>query len=202
MREPVRDVSDSVQTSRPTVAPPADQESSGFTAPLPDFSDKYINSIYFYCYQMNPTRRKFIGTVTGTTLLGSGGCLGVLDGETSSDGETSPTETAKAVEQFRVVVEYSGTWRGDIQYFDGETLVRVPFAALYDDPDRMLNPSAVVQTIETRGTPARTFESVDDMLPSLVDTLRPGDVALLMSNGSFDGLHERLLTALRNDAPE
>jgi len=105
---------------------------------------------------MNPTRRKFIGTVTGTTLLGSGGCLGVLDGETSSDGETSPTETAKAVEQFRVVVEYSGTWRGDIQYFDGETLVRVPFAALYDDPDRMsttipddLEDSDSTDTIET-----------------------------------------------------
>jgi UDP-N-acetylmuramate-alanine ligase len=30
----------------------------------------------------------------------------------------------------------------------------------------------------------------------LVDTARPGDIALLMSNGSFDGLRERLLQAL------
>jgi UDP-N-acetylmuramate: L-alanyl-gamma-D-glutamyl-meso-diaminopimelate ligase len=37
------------------------------------------------------------------------------------------------------------------------------------------------------------------MLPSLVDTLQPGDVALLMSNGSFDGLHEQLLAALGDD---
>jgi UDP-N-acetylmuramate: L-alanyl-gamma-D-glutamyl-meso-diaminopimelate ligase len=37
---------------------------------------------------------------------------------------------------------------------------------------------------------------VDALLPALTDALRPGDVALLMSNGSFDGLPERLLAAL------
>jgi UDP-N-acetylmuramate: L-alanyl-gamma-D-glutamyl-meso-diaminopimelate ligase len=71
-----------------------------------------------------------------------------------------------------------------------------------DDAEQMLDPSTVVETIEARGTPAQTFESVDDMLPPLVDALRPGDVALLMSNGSFDGLHERLLTALHEGADE
>jgi UDP-N-acetylmuramate: L-alanyl-gamma-D-glutamyl-meso-diaminopimelate ligase len=62
----------------------------------------------------------------------------------------------------------------------------------------------VVRTIEDRGTPAHPFEHVDAMLPPLVDTLRPGDVALLMSNGSFDGLPERLLTALEasSSSPE
>lgn len=69
-----------------------------------------------------------------------------------------------------------------------------------DDAERMLDPSSVVQTVQGRGTPAQTFASVDEMLPPLVDTLRPGDVALLMSNGSFDSLHERLLTAL-SDTP-
>ena len=31
----------------------------------------------------------------------------------------------------------------------------------------------------------------------LASSLRPGDQVLLMSNGSFGGLHERLLQALR-----
>ena len=65
--------------------------------------------------------------------------MGVLDSvdETDSD-ESSPTETAETVEQFRVVVEYSDTWRGDIRYMeDGNTSVRVPMAARYDDPDRI-----------------------------------------------------------------
>jgi len=69
-----------------------------------------------------------------------------------------------------------------------------------DDADAMLDPTVVVNTIADRGPPAQTFDSVDDLLPPLVDTLRPGDVALLMSNGSFDGLHERLLTALKQGA--
>ncbi len=69
-----------------------------------------------------------------------------------------------------------------------------------DDPDAMLDPDAVVQTIRDRGTPAETFEDVDVVLPTLVDTLQPGDVALLMSNGSFGGLPERLPEALAEAA--
>jgi UDP-N-acetylmuramate: L-alanyl-gamma-D-glutamyl-meso-diaminopimelate ligase len=65
-----------------------------------------------------------------------------------------------------------------------------------DDAETMLDPDAVVEMIGGRGTPAHTFDDVDTMVPELVDALRPGDVALLMSNGSFDGLHERLLNAL------
>jgi len=65
-----------------------------------------------------------------------------------------------------------------------------------DDEAVMLDPAAVVRTIEERGTPARAVERVDALLPALVDTLRPGDVALLMSNGSFDGLPERLVDEL------
>jgi UDP-N-acetylmuramate: L-alanyl-gamma-D-glutamyl-meso-diaminopimelate ligase len=65
-----------------------------------------------------------------------------------------------------------------------------------DDADAMLDPDAVVGTIRERGTPAQSFAEVDALLPALTDTLHPGDVALLMSNGSFDGLHERLLAAL------
>ena len=46
------------------------------------------------------------------------------------------------------------------------------------------------------GTPAASFASADDLLPELVDALRPGDLALVMSNGSFDGLPRRLADAL------
>jgi UDP-N-acetylmuramate: L-alanyl-gamma-D-glutamyl-meso-diaminopimelate ligase len=65
-----------------------------------------------------------------------------------------------------------------------------------DDANAMLDPKAVAQTIRERGVPAEVFETVDAVLPTLTDTLRPGDVALLMSNGSFDGLPRRLPGAL------
>ena len=65
-----------------------------------------------------------------------------------------------------------------------------------DEEATMLDPDAVVRAVEDRGVPARAFADVDALLPALLDTLRPGDVALLMSNGSFDGLPERLVDEL------
>ncbi len=65
-----------------------------------------------------------------------------------------------------------------------------------DDADAMLDPNAVAQTIRERGVPAEVFATVDAVLPTLTDALRPGDVALLMSNGSFGGLPDRLPDAL------
>jgi UDP-N-acetylmuramate: L-alanyl-gamma-D-glutamyl-meso-diaminopimelate ligase len=69
-----------------------------------------------------------------------------------------------------------------------------------DDTETILDPEAVVQMIEERGTPARAFDDVDALLPALTDALRPGDVALLMSNGSFDELPTRLPDALATQA--
>ncbi len=77
-----------------------------------------------------------------------------------------------------------------------EVFLKAPPVRHNDDADAMLDPSAVVRTIRERGLPARTFETVDALLPPLADTLRPGDLALIMSNGSFDGLHDRLLRTL------
>ncbi len=79
-------------------------------------------------------------------------------------------------------------------------LLKAPPVRHNDDPDAMLDADAVVQTIRDRGTPAEAFDDVNAVLPTLVDTLRPGDVALLMSNGSFGGLPERLPAALENAA--
>ena len=68
-----------------------------------------------------------------------------------------------------------------------------------DDADAMLDPGAVAETIRDRGVRAEVFETVDAVLPTLTDTLQPGDVALLMSNGSFGGLPERLPEALATE---
>ena len=46
------------------------------------------------------------------------------------------------------------------------------------------------------GTPARWMEGPDAIVALLVREARPGDVILAMSNGSFGGLHKKLLDAL------
>ena len=65
-----------------------------------------------------------------------------------------------------------------------------------DDADRMLDASAVVRAIGERGTPADVYPDVDTLLPALLDELQDGDVALIMSNGGFGGIHERLMDTL------
>jgi UDP-N-acetylmuramate: L-alanyl-gamma-D-glutamyl-meso-diaminopimelate ligase len=48
------------------------------------------------------------------------------------------------------------------------------------------------------GASAAAAEGADNLLPLILEELKPGDVALVMSNGGFGGIHERLLTALKN----
>lgn len=59
---------------------------------------------------------------------------------------------------------------------------------------------AVVLTIQRRGVPARAYDGADALLPPLFEAVRPGDVALIMSNGGFGNLHERLLERLAQGA--
>lgn len=47
------------------------------------------------------------------------------------------------------------------------------------------------------GTRARVLHSIDDIVAHLVSVMRPRDHVLIMSNGGFGGLHERLLRALQ-----
>ena len=65
-----------------------------------------------------------------------------------------------------------------------------------DSPDDFLDPEAVARVIADRGTPAAAYDGAEALLPDLTAFLRPGDVALVMSNGSFDGLVSRLVDAL------
>ncbi|SHK80072.1 UDP-N-acetylmuramate:L-alanyl-gamma-D-glutamyl-meso-diaminopimelate ligase [Rhodothermus profundi] len=65
-----------------------------------------------------------------------------------------------------------------------------------DHPEDFFSPEAVAAGIRSRGIPAHIAEGAHVLLPLLLEALRPGDVALIMSNGPFGNLHERLLQAL------
>ena len=54
----------------------------------------------------------------------------------------------------------------------------------------------LVREVSALGILARHYENAAAIVASLVPALRPGDVILVMSNGGFDGIHERLLRAL------
>ena len=46
------------------------------------------------------------------------------------------------------------------------------------------------------GVPSRAFDSVDDIVTFLTQTCNSGDNVIIMSNGGFEGIHDKLLTSL------
>jgi UDP-N-acetylmuramate: L-alanyl-gamma-D-glutamyl-meso-diaminopimelate ligase len=46
------------------------------------------------------------------------------------------------------------------------------------------------------GPKARAMPSVDGMVARLVDEARAGDTVALLSNGAFDGIHAKIMSAL------
>lgn len=63
--------------------------------------------------------------------------------------------------------------------------------------DTALDPSALVERWKKAGKRATYIPAVPDIVSSLGKTLSSGDVVLVMSNGGFGGLHEKLLAELK-----
>jgi UDP-N-acetylmuramate: L-alanyl-gamma-D-glutamyl-meso-diaminopimelate ligase len=64
-------------------------------------------------------------------------------------------------------------------------------------PGEWLETGALANAITTRGPHAIACASNDEILDRMLADARPGDVAIFMSNGPFDGLKERFLAALQ-----
>jgi UDP-N-acetylmuramate: L-alanyl-gamma-D-glutamyl-meso-diaminopimelate ligase len=62
--------------------------------------------------------------------------------------------------------------------------------------DERLSVEDLVRDINAAGRRARYIPTVDDIVDTLRRETRPGDLVVLMSNGGFGGIHEKLLAAL------
>ncbi|MFL5598165.1 MAG: glutamate ligase domain-containing protein, partial [Gemmatimonadaceae bacterium] len=88
----------------------------------------------------------------------------------------------------------------DAKAFGGADEVIV--ASLYR-PDRYTKETALdldelISDIATNGKKAKQLKDADAIVADLVPRLQPRDVVLIMSNGGFGGIHEKLLAALAN----
>ena len=84
---------------------------------------------------------------------------------------------------------------------DGAVLGAVNRANLLSDEERM-SPTRVLETIRRTGRTAEGFDSAEEIAEYLAAETRRGDLVLVMSNGSFDGLCGKLLGRLQeHDAP-
>ena len=59
-----------------------------------------------------------------------------------------------------------------------------------------LSPERIITDLQHQGAAAWFYETTDAIIAHLCREARAGDVILMMSNGGFDNIHQRLLTAL------
>src|ERR1700735_486474 len=70
-------------------------------------------------------------------------------------------------------------------------------AQLLGEEER-LSPEQIADSLLDRGRPAKAFESSDEIAEYLVENAKPGEMVIVMSNGSFDGLSNKLLEKLKS----
>lgn len=63
-------------------------------------------------------------------------------------------------------------------------------------PGQRFSSARLVRALQARGKSARYFEDTEAILDYLSAVARPGDAVLIMSNGGFDNIHDRLLERL------
>ena len=68
-----------------------------------------------------------------------------------------------------------------------------------DDEEHFMDVDVVLERILQTGSHAKSFSCASSILDALIHDARPHDVILIMSNGSFSGLHRDLLTSLSDD---
>ena len=84
---------------------------------------------------------------------------------------------------------------------DGVVLGPVHRPQQLPEADR-LSPERVAENLRKRGIAAKAFPSADAIAEFLAREVRRGDVVLVMSNGSFDGLCEKLLEHIRREGSD
>jgi UDP-N-acetylmuramate: L-alanyl-gamma-D-glutamyl-meso-diaminopimelate ligase len=76
-----------------------------------------------------------------------------------------------------------------------EVVIAAVFRSSLPESER-LSAEQLVEDLQAAGHRARHIREVDDIVATIAAEGRSGDVVVLMSNGGFDGIHQKLLQAL------
>jgi UDP-N-acetylmuramate: L-alanyl-gamma-D-glutamyl-meso-diaminopimelate ligase len=76
-----------------------------------------------------------------------------------------------------------------------QVIVAPIFRSKLPEAERLSVPQ-LVRDLNAQHLSARAAESLDDIVTTVVGEHRPGDLVVLMSNGGFGGIHQKLLRAL------
>jgi UDP-N-acetylmuramate: L-alanyl-gamma-D-glutamyl-meso-diaminopimelate ligase len=76
------------------------------------------------------------------------------------------------------------------------TCIRNPSRLDKIPPAERFSSQNLVADLKHRGKDAYYFPDTDSIIDFIVSEAEPGDLILIMSNGGFDNIHERLLSRL------
>jgi UDP-N-acetylmuramate: L-alanyl-gamma-D-glutamyl-meso-diaminopimelate ligase len=62
--------------------------------------------------------------------------------------------------------------------------------------EQRLSAEKLIADLQATGKDARYIPKVDDIVTAVAKDARPGDLVVVMSNGGFDNIHQKLLTAI------
>lgn len=93
---------------------------------------------------------------------------------------------------------FAGAWEEALAVADVAVVAEV-FHRRRLAPDEVLDRAALVAALQRRGVEAAAVPAGEDPLATLRAAVRPGDVVVCMSSGSFGGLPARLLASLSEE---
>lgn len=153
--------------------------------------------------------KTFQGVKRRQDILGEPG--GVLVIEDFAHHPTAVRETVKAVQDrypgrrvFSVFEPRSATSRRKVfqkDYVDAfsiahEILLARAFDQTKIDEGNRFSSEELIADLKNQGRSAGVFDSADAIVADLAKRTKKGDVVLIMSNGGFDGIYEKLLKTL------
>ncbi len=79
-----------------------------------------------------------------------------------------------------------------------EVILSDPFNQTNIDESERLSSDRIVSSLNANGTLAKKFPGADAIVDYLGKVAKPNDVVLIMSNGAFDGIYQKLIKRLEN----
>lgn len=160
--------------------------------------------------QTAPLLKGFAGVKRRQEVLGSPGGVTII--EDFAHHPTAVRETIKTVQAqypkanvFSIFEARSATSRRNVfqkeyaeAFIDAGTqclLLPPPFNLAGLPEAERFSTDLLLSTIRSKGVDAKVLENVDAIVGDLKSRAKPGDVILVMSNGGFDGIYQKLLTA-------
>jgi len=144
-------------------------------------------------------RLEMVGTVNGVTVYDDFAHHPTAVTETLAGlRAANPTSRIWAVFEPRSASSCRRVFQDDFaRAFEGadEIVVAQVFRSSLPESER-LSVSQLVRDLKGSGHSAREAASVDEIVAAIGHERRPGDLVVIMSNGGFGGIHQKLLRAL------